>query len=104
MPCVFFIGRKGETMNRRRQAWISAVAAVLSGLLVYGVYLLQLRQIELRETVDIVAPKQFVPAGTALTDELLMVVPLPREVVTAGMIGSLSEAIGMETVVPLGGG
>jgi Flp pilus assembly protein CpaB len=91
-------------MNRRRQAWISAVAAVLSGLLVYGVYLLQLRQIELRETMDIVAPKQFVPAGTALTDELLMVVPLPREVVTAGMIGSLSEANGMETVVPLGGG
>ncbi|TFE25764.1 SAF domain-containing protein [Cohnella luojiensis] len=90
-------------MNRRRQAAISLSAAVLSGLLVYGVYLLQLRQIQLQETVDIVVPNRFISTGTKLDPEHLTMISLPRSAITPEMITDLSEAVGMETSVPLGG-
>ncbi|RED56732.1 SAF domain-containing protein [Cohnella lupini] len=90
-------------MNRRRQATISLSAAVLSGLLVYGVYLLQLRQIQLQETTEVVVPKLFVSVGTKLTSDHLKIVTLPRSAITSEMITDLEEAIGLETSVPLGG-
>lgn len=90
-------------MNRRRQISISITAAVIAGLLVYGVYLLQLRQIQLQETVDVVVPKQFVEIGTILSKEHLKLMPLPRGVVTTDMITDLADAVGMETSAPLGG-
>jgi hypothetical protein len=91
-------------MNRRRQAAISLSAAVLSGMLVYGVYLLQIRQIQLQETVDVVVPKNFIATGTPLGPEHLKIISLPRSALSQDMITNLSEAIGQENSVPLGGG
>ncbi len=91
-------------MNRRKQLTISLAAAVLSGLLVYGVYLLQLKQIKLEETVEVVAPKRFVPVGTMLTEADLKTIDLPRGAVDEGMVRAMADAVGMEAVVPLGGG
>ncbi|KIL36888.1 flagellar basal body P-ring biosynthesis protein FlgA [Cohnella kolymensis] len=90
-------------MNRRRQITISISAAVISGLLVYGVYLLQLRQIKLQQTIDVVAPKQFIETGTILSKDHLKVIQLPGRAVTPDMVRNLTETVGMETSVPLGG-
>lgn len=90
-------------MNRRKQLAISAAAAALSGLLVYGVYLLQLRQIKLEETVTVVVPKRFVPVGTILSEGDLKTVALPRGAVNGQMVKAKADAVGMETTVPLGG-
>lgn len=91
-------------MNRGRQIRISVSAAVLSGLLVYGVYLLQLRQIRLTETAEVVVPKQFVPAGTSLARDMLTTLRLPSGAVTGEMITDMAEAAGLESSAPLGGG
>lgn len=91
-------------MNRKRQIGISVSAAVLSGLLVYGVYTLQLRQVRLTETVEVIVPKQFVPAGTTLEQEMLTTLRLPGGAVTAEMITNMGEAAGLEVSAPLGGG
>lgn len=90
-------------MNRRRQAVISLSAAVISGLLVYGVYLLQLRQIELQETVEVVVPKHFLAAGTVIASSDLKLVSLPLGALRAEMITRLEEAAGLEAAAPLGG-
>jgi hypothetical protein len=90
-------------MNRRRQAAISLSAAVISGMLVYGVYLLQLRQIQFQETVDVVVPKHFIATGTPLGPEHLKIISLPRSALSPEMVTNLSEAIGLENSVPLGG-
>lgn len=110
MFCVFFcyllavIERGLGIVNRRKQLTISFVAAVLSGLLVYAVYLLQLKQIKLEESVTIVVPKRFVPVGTMLREEDLRMISLPRGAVSGQMLSSAADAIGMETAVPLGEG
>ncbi|MBB6672583.1 SAF domain-containing protein [Cohnella nanjingensis] len=89
-------------MNRKRQLTISLSAAVLSGLLVYGVYLLQLRHIRLEETERVVVPRQFVPAGTALDRGMLTTVSVPRGAVTGEMFTRVEEAVGLEAYAPLG--
>jgi hypothetical protein len=91
-------------MNRTRQLAVSLTAAVLSGLLVYGVYLLQLRQVRLQETVDVVVPRQFVQLGTTLSPDDLETRSLPRGAVTDEMISDVSEAVGLEVSAPLGAG
>jgi hypothetical protein len=83
---------------------VSLAAAVLSGLLVYGVYLLQLRQIKLQETLNVVVPRQFVPAGARLALAQLEIRAIPAGAVTADMITDPEEAAGMETAAPLGAG
>jgi len=89
-------------VNHRRQAALSLAAAALAGLLGYGIHLLQLRQIRLQETVDVIAAREFVPAGATLGAEMLIRLPLPRGAVTEGMIFDAAEAVGWETTVPLG--
>lgn len=91
-------------MNRKRQIAVSLAAAVFSGMLVYGVYLLQLRQIKLQETLNVVVPRQFVPAGARLAMEQLEIRAIPAGAVTADMITDPEEAVGMETAAPLGAG
>lgn len=90
-------------MNKRRQIAISLSAAVLSGVLVYGVYELQLRHIRLQETVDVVVPRQFVEVGTLLSKDHLKLMPLPRSALSPDMVTRLEEAVGLETSAPLGG-
>jgi hypothetical protein len=103
--CVLFLFPEEEVMelNRRKQAALSLTAAVLSGLLVYGVYHVQLKQIQLQETVEVVVPKQFIPTGTRLDSNHLKFISLPLGAVSPEMITVMSEAVGMETSTPLGG-
>lgn len=91
-------------MNRKRNLTISLTAALLSGLLVYGVYLLQLRQVKFQETVSVVVPKQFVQAGERLTSDMLSVKQISKASYVPDMLLNPKEADGMEAVTPLGSG
>jgi hypothetical protein len=91
-------------MNWNRRLAISLSAAVLSGLLVYGVYVLQLRQVRLQETATVVVPRQFVAAGDTLTAAQLDVKRLPLGAITEEMIRDPDEVVGMEVLAPLGAG
>lgn len=89
-------------MNRRRNLAISAAAAALSGVLIYCIHELQLRQIELQETVRVVAPVRFIPAGERLTSDLLGLRTISKASFMSGMVTDPDAIVGMETVVPLG--
>ncbi|WP_235886330.1 CpaB family protein [Paenibacillus cymbidii] len=91
-----------ERLNRRRNVWISLTAALLSGLLVYGVYALQLRQIELEKTRLVVVPKQFVKPGTLVTADMVKLAPIVGSAYRTQMLTRLQDAVGQQTLVPLG--
>mgnify|MGYP003814382583 CR=1 FL=1 len=88
-------------MNKR-SLMLSFGAALLSGLLVYGVYTLLLKQVELQKTVNVVVPKQFVPAGSILTEDMLQYQPVYIGAFHPGMFRNISDVAGQETMVPLG--
>ncbi|MGG4035404.1 SAF domain-containing protein [Paenibacillus cisolokensis] len=92
-------------MNRRRNAMISLAAAVLSGLLVYGIYSFQLQQLERQETVRVVVPKRLLPAGARLAADDFEYRAIARSSYDAEqMLLDASQVEGMEAVVPLGQG
>lgn len=91
-------------MNRKRQMAVSVSAALLSGLLVYGVYMLQVRHIRLEETEQVVVPRQFVPAGTILDRSMLKLEAVPRGAVGETAVKRLDEAVGKQAFAPLGSG
>lgn len=108
LPLAFFFfwPREGGdgAVNRKRQMAIGVTAALLSGLLVYGVYLLQLRHIRLEETVEVVVPRQFVPEGTILERGMLTMAAIPRGALSDDMFRRIEEAEGLQTFAPLGRG
>jgi hypothetical protein len=81
---------------------LSLTSALLAGGLVYGIYLLQLRQVQLQQTVDVVVPKDYISAGTMLTDNLLEYRPMYKGAVDPQMVTRIEDVVGLETVVPLG--
>ncbi|MEI7026956.1 flagellar biosynthesis protein FlgA [Paenibacillus sp. y28] len=89
-------------MNRRRNLIISIIAACLACGLVYGVYVLQLKQVEWQKTVRVVVPKDYIPAGTVLTADMLEYYPLLAGSFSEGMETSLERMVGSESLVPLG--
>lgn len=89
-------------MNRKRNATIAVTAAALSALLVYGIYMLQLRQIRFQETVAVVVPKRFIPAGEQVTADMVETIPIAKASYRTDMIRDAGEVLGMESVVPLG--
>jgi hypothetical protein len=89
-------------LNRRRSLLISIAAALLSGLLVYGVYVLQVRQVALQQTVNIVVPKNFIRAGTLIEEGLVELRPVLKGSYSDNMVTKLSDVIGQETLMPLG--
>lgn len=91
-------------MGRARNIGISLAAALLSLLLVYGVYAVMIRQVELQRTVRVVVPRQFVPSGTLLTGEMLEYRTLAQGGADAEMLREIAAAVGMEAMVPLGTG
>ncbi|MBD2847786.1 flagellar biosynthesis protein FlgA [Paenibacillus sp. IB182496] len=91
-------------MSRKRNLLISIVAALLAGLLVYAVYTLQLRQLRLQETVEVVVPSRFIAAGERLTAELLTTRTIAMASYDSEMFTDPASAIGLETAVPLGEG
>ncbi|MBP1990906.1 SAF domain-containing protein [Paenibacillus eucommiae] len=89
-------------MNRRRSLVISFTAAMLSGLLVYGVYILQVKQIALQQTIQVVVPKDFIRAGTLIQEQLVELRPVLKGSYNENMVSDLKEIIGQETLTPLG--
>ncbi|MBD0383707.1 SAF domain-containing protein [Paenibacillus sedimenti] len=89
-------------MNRRRSLLISLAAAVLAGLLVYGVYVLQVNQVELQQTVQVVVPKDFIRAGTMIGGDMVELRAFQKGSYTDSMITDLKDVIGQETLIPLG--
>ncbi|WEK55177.1 MAG: SAF domain-containing protein [Candidatus Cohnella colombiensis] len=107
MLAFFFcliMNNRGDEVNRRRQFTISLTAAVLAGVLVYGVYLLQLRQLQQEEMIEVWVPKQFIATGTMITSEHLRTMFIPRSVVTIEMVTDVAEVVGLEAAAPLGEG
>lgn len=89
-------------MSRGRNAAVSLVAALLAGLLVYGVYVVLIRQVELQKTVQVVVPKDFIAPGTLIGREMLELRTLAEGGVREGMLTDMEAAVGQETLVPLG--
>ncbi|MFC0212297.1 SAF domain-containing protein [Paenibacillus chartarius] len=91
-------------MNRRRNLVIGTVAAVCSIAMVYGVYVLQVRQISLQQTVQVVVPKDFIRAGAVITEEMLELKPVFTAALSPSMVTDKKQLVGKETVIPLGRG
>jgi len=95
---------RGDGMIRTRKVMISLAAAILAGLLVAVTYMVGLRQLQLQETVEVVAPRQFIPAGQTIAAAQLTTVRLPLGAVTEEMVRDPAEAAGMEALASLGAG
>lgn len=91
-------------MNRRRSLLISIASAALSCLLVYGVYILQLKQVELQKTLNVAVPKQFIDSGVMITAEQIEYKAIFTASYDERMFTDLSELIGQETGIALGKG
>lgn len=91
-------------MNRRRDWWISLTAVVCSALVVYGVYMLLIRQVELQQTVYVVVPKKFISAGSVITSDMVELKPITEGGFHEQMLTSLDQVTGKEALVPLGTG
>lgn len=91
-------------MNRKRNLTIGLIAALCSAAIVYGIYLLQVKQIALQQTVRVLAPKDFVRAGVVLTADMLERKAIFAATVTDAMAIDPTELVGQETLVPLGRG
>lgn len=89
-------------MNRKRSLLISLTAALLAGALVYGVYVLQLKQVELQQTVSVIVPRKFIPSGTMITADMVERVPIVAGAFLENMATDPSDIIGAEAAVPLG--
>lgn len=102
--CVLFFALRGEEMNRRRNIFISVLAALMSACLVYGMYQLQRLQIEQQDTIAVLVPKRFIAAGERLTQNDLEFMRLPHAVYVPEMLIDTVNAVGKETVIPIGKG
>lgn len=98
----FILFREEMRVNRKRSLWISMTAALLSCLLVYGVYVLLIRQVELQKTVNVVAPKDFIKAGTLITADMVEYKPIYAGDIDKQMVLHAEDIVGKEALVPLG--
>ena len=89
-------------LNQRRNLLIGCAAAAISALLVFGVYKIQLKQVELQKTVNVVVPKDFIAAGTILEAHMLEYKPVLAGAFDEQMFTNAEPLIGMEAVAPLG--
>lgn len=89
-------------MLRRRNVWLGVASALLAGLLVYVIYVVQLAQIRGQETVAIVVPKQFIDAGTRITGEMVDRRTIVRSALHHDMLLDVQDIVGKEAAIPLG--
>ena len=89
-------------MNRAKNLWISLIAACLALLLVYGLYVMQLKQVEQQQTVQTIVPDVFIPAGTIISEDMLKWKPILKGAVMGGMVFRMEDVVNMEALVPLG--
>jgi hypothetical protein len=91
-----------DSLNRRRNLWISLFATICSALIVYGVYVLQIKQANLQQTIMVVVPKEFIRANVVIKDSQLAYKPILKGSFHEDMITKTDEIVGKETSVPLG--
>ncbi|MBD3921414.1 flagellar biosynthesis protein FlgA [Paenibacillus sp. PR3] len=89
-------------MGRKRNTAVSLAAALLSGVLVYSIYVVQQRNVQDQEMVRVVVPKRYIAAGERIAAADLTYIPLARSSVNDAMLLQPQEADGWEVVVPLG--
>jgi hypothetical protein len=89
-------------MNRRKSAVTGLISAVIAGLLVYGVYWLLIKQVELQKTVQVIAPKTLIPAGTLIQADMLEYKQVLVGAYEADMMTELVDVVGTEPYIPLG--
>lgn len=91
-------------MLRFRRLFISLAAAVIAGSLVYAVYVILLKQVEMQETIHVVVPKQLISAGTVLESDMLELQGITAAGVNKQMITNMQAIIGKQALIPLGAG
>lgn len=91
-------------MLRFRRLLIGLAAAVIAGSLVYAVYVILLKQVEMQETIRVVVPKQFIRAGTVLGEDMLALQSIAKAGVNKEMITDLRSVFGKQALIPLGAG
>ena len=89
-------------MNRARNGWIGLISAAAAILIVYGIYVVQMQQIELSRTVNVLVPASFIPSGTLLSNDMMEWKSVTEGMFHEGMITRMEDAQGMENIVPLG--
>lgn len=91
-------------MGRRRAVILSLTSALIAGALVYCIYLLQMKQVQLQQTVRILVPRHYIEAGTTLTSAAVRRVPILSGSLNPDMLHNPESIDGMETMIPLGKG
>ncbi len=76
----------------------------MAAAIVYGVYALQLKQVEWESTVPVLVPKAFIAPGTLLSEELLEWKPVAKAAASEQMATRLEQVLRMENAVALGMG
>lgn len=89
-------------MSRRRHVVLALASAIAAGMLVYILYVLQLKHVELQQKIDVVVPVQFVDAGRMLTEHLLTYKAIALASYDARMFTNKEDVIGQETSIALG--
>ena len=60
----------------------------------YGVYVLQVNQVELQQTVQVVVPRDFIRAGQFIRDDMVEFKAIQKGSYTEGMITKLADVVG----------
>ncbi|PWV95583.1 SAF domain-containing protein [Paenibacillus cellulosilyticus] len=89
-------------MSKKRNTAVSLAAALLSGVLVYSIYVVQLRHVQDEEMVRVVVPNRYIAAGERVTSDDLSYMQLARSSVNDSMLLQPADVDGWEAVVPLG--
>jgi Flp pilus assembly protein CpaB len=91
-------------MTRTRRLFVSLTAALVAAALVYAVYIVLLRQVEMQEKTHVIVPSRFIAPGTVITEEMLGVRPMLAASVDEQMVTAPEEVIGKQALIPLGAG
>lgn len=89
-------------MYRNRKVWITLMSALLSALLVYGLYVLQFQRIQAEEQALIVVPTIWIEAGVVISENEMTMQAIPISMATEDMIYDMQQVIGREAIIPLG--
>lgn len=91
-------------MTRLRRLLVSLIAALIAAALVYAVYVILLKQVELQEKTHVIVPGRFIAPGTIITEDMLDVRQVLAASVDDQMITTLEAAVGKQALIPLGAG
>lgn len=81
---------------------LGLTSAIVACLLVYIVYVMQLKHVALQQQIDVVVPVQFVDAGRMLTEQALTYKAIAITSFDKRMFTNKEDVIGQETSIALG--